>query len=280
MNNSIYPCLTLKGKIAEASGFYIDVFGSAKVAQTSPFVIQLEVFGQKIMLLNDGPSALPNPSISFMVMTESAEETEQYWNKLIEGGSALMALDGYPWSSKYGWVQDKYGISWQIYTGTKDDSQQKICPTMMFVGNKVGKAKEAIHFYTGLFPQSKIMGILNYSEEDGQPADLVKHAQFDINNYTLMAMDSPGGHNFDFNDAVSIVVECETQQEIDKYWDELSTNGGKEVACGWLVDRYGISWQIIPKILGALMSDPARGQRAMNALMQMKKLIIADLENA
>lgn len=280
MNNSIYPCLTLKGKIAAAAEFYIDAFGKAKIAQTSPFVLQLEVHGQKIMLLNDGPTALPTPAISFMVMTESAGETEQYWNKLIDGGTVLMALDSYPWSSKYGWVQDKFGVSWQIYTGTKEDSQQKICPTLMFTGKRLGKATEAIHFYNGLFPNSKLQGILNYSEADGQPTDLVKHAQFDINNYTLMAMDSPGEHNFDFNDAISLVVECADQEEIDRYWNELTANGGKEVACGWLVDRYGISWQIIPKNLGKLMTDPERGQRAMGALMQMKKLIIADLENA
>jgi predicted 3-demethylubiquinone-9 3-methyltransferase (glyoxalase superfamily) len=280
MNNSIYPCITLKGKIADAAPFYMDAFGSGKVAQTSPFVIQIELHGQKIMLLNDGPTALPNPSISFMVMAESDEETEQYWNKLVEGGNVLMALDSYPWSPKYGWVQDRYGVSWQLYTGTKEDSPQKFCPTLMFTGDKAGKAAEAVHFYTSLFPQSRIQGILNYGEGEGDNTSFVKHAQFDINNYTLMAMDSSAEHNFSFNDAISLVVECDNQKEIDQYWDELTTNGGKEVACGWLTDKYGISWQIIPKSLGSLLKDAERAQRVMGALMQMKKLVIADLENA
>lgn len=280
MNNHIYPCLTLKGKISEASGFYINAFGNAAVLQTSPYVIQLDIQGQKFMLLNDGPTALPNASVSFMVLADSAEETAQYWHKLSEGGTVLMALGSYPWSSKYGWVQDKYGVSWQLYTGDKGGSHQQICPTFMFTGTQAGKATAAVHFYTGLFPQSRIEGIMNYSEGEGEPLDFVKHAQFDLDGYTMMAMDSAQEHQFGFNDAISMVVECATQADIDHYWDALTASGGKEVACGWLVDRFGISWQIIPRSLGSLLKDPERAQRVMGALMQMKKLIITDLEQA
>lgn len=280
MKNLIYPCLTLKGKVVEASEFYIQTFGEGKVNQTSPFVVQIELSGQKFMLLNDGPSSLPNPAISFMVICESEEETEKYWNKLIEGGNILMALDSYDWSPKYGWVQDKYGVSWQLYTGDKAATPQKFCPTLMFTGAKVGEATNAVHYYTGLFPDSNIEGIMKYSESDGENVDFVKHAQFTLNGYVVMAMDSSADHKFAFNDAISLVVECETQNEIDKYWEQLTANGGREVACGWLTDQYGISWQIIPKGLGKLVSDPERGQRVMGALMKMKKLVIADLENA
>ncbi|WP_316818345.1 VOC family protein [Pedobacter nyackensis] len=280
MKNSIYPCLTLKGKIAEASDFYIQTFEDGKISQTSPFVIQIELSGQKIMLLNDGPTSSPNPSISFMVMCENEAETEKYWNKLIADGKALMPLDSYEWSTKYGWVEDKYGVSWQLYTGDKADTIQKFCPTLMFTGEGCGKATAAVHYYTGLFPNSHLQGILNYSKEDGESEALVKHAQFKISNFVMMAMDSSADHGFGFNDAISLVVECENQAEIDKYWSNLTSEGGYEVACGWLTDQYGISWQIIPKELGKLISDPIRGQRAMNALMQMKKLVIADLENA
>ena len=280
MKNSIYPCLTITGKIQEASDYYIDVFGAGKVSQSNHFVIQIELSGQKIMLLNEGPTSTPNPSISFMVMAKSAEETEKYWDKLAAGGKILMALDSYPWSPKYGWVEDKYGVSWQLYTGTKEDSVQKFCPTLMFTGEKAGKAAEAIQYYTQLFPNSNIQGILKYAEGEGDRTDFVKHAQFKLNDYVMMAMDSSADHGFGFNDAISLVVECETQQEIDKYWQQLTGNGGREVACGWLTDQYGISWQIIPKALGKLISDPERGQRAMGAMMKMKKLVIADLENA
>nr|WP_068889449.1 VOC family protein [Pedobacter panaciterrae] len=280
MKNLIYPCLTIRGKIAEASDFYIQTFGEGKISQTSPYVIQIELSGEKIMLLNDGPTSLPNPSISFMVICENGEEAEKYWNKLAAEGSVLMPFNSYDWSPKYGWVQDKYGVSWQIYTGNKADTDQKFCPTLMFTGANVGKAEEAVHFYTTLFPQSNIQGVLKYSKEDGESDKLVKHAQFKIKDYVAMAMDSSADHGPGFTDAISLVVECENQEEIDKYWEQLTANGGKEIACGWLVDLFGISWQIIPKELGKLISDPVRGQRAMAALMKMKKLIIADLENA
>jgi len=280
MNNSIYPCLTLKGKITAAADFYIQTFGEGKIIQSSPFVLLIELSGQKLMLLNDGPSSIPNASVSFMVISETAEETEHYWNKLTEGGKVFMPLDSYDWSIKYGWVEDQYGVSWQLYTGSKSDTPQKFCPTLMFTGANAGKAAEAIHFYTALFPQSDIEGIMEYNEGDADTTGFIKHAQFKINNFIAMAMDSSAAHGFEFNDAISLVVNCDTQAEIDQYWEQLTANGGHEVACGWLTDKYGISWQIVPEILGKLFTDPERGQRVMAALLKMKKLIIADLENA
>lgn len=279
MNNSIYPCLTLKGKVAEAAPFYIDTFGDGKVIQTSPYVIMIELSGQKLMLLNEGPSATPNASISFMVSSDSAEETDVYWNKLIVGGKALMPIDNYPWSIRYGWVEDKYGVSWQLFTSDKK-AAQKFAPSFLFTGANTGKAAQAIHFYTRLFPNSNIEGIMEYVEGDGDVPGLIKHAQFKIRDFIATAMDSSANHGFTFNDAVSLVVNCDTQAEIDTYWDQLTANGGQEVACGWLTDKYGISWQIVPKVLAQLMADPARGQRVMAALMKMKKLVIADLESA
>ncbi|MES2458790.1 MAG: VOC family protein [Bacteroidota bacterium] len=280
MNNAIYPCLTLKGKITEAAPFYQEVFGAGKVSQTSPYVIQIQLSGQKFMLLNDGPQAVPNPSISFMVISETPEETTQYWEKLIGGGQVLMPLNSYDWSPKYGWVQDKYGVSWQLNTSSRQDTPQKFCPTLLFTGTVAGKASEAIGYYTGLFPGSSIQGILKYGEGEGDNTEFVKHAQFKIKDFMAMAMDSSANHQFSFNDAISLVVECENQEEIDKYWQQLTAEGGKELACGWLTDKYGISWQIIPKVLGALLSDPERAPHVMSELLKMKKLVIADLENA
>lgn len=280
MKNSIYPCLAIKGKIAEASDFYIQTFGDGKALISSEIVILIELSGQKFMLLNDGPSSSPNPSISFMVICETDAETEQYWNKLLDGGKVLMPLDSYDWSPKYGWIQDKYGVSWQLYKGDKADTPQKFCPTLMFTGDKVGQATTAIQDFTQLFPNSNIQGILKYGKGEGESEELVKHAQFKIKDFIMMAMDSSANHAFGFNDGVSLVVECETQEEIDKYWTHLTKNGGYEVACGWLTDQYGISWQIIPKDIVKMINDPVRGQRAMQAMMKMKKLVIADLENA
>lgn len=280
MNDFIYPCLCIKGKVAEAADFYIQAFGEGNISQTSPYVIAIELSGQRFMLLNEGPNSSPNASISFMVISETAAETEQYHNKLIDGGSILMPLNSYDWSEKYSWVADKYGVSWQLYTGSKADTPQKFCPTLMFTGANAGKASEAIHFYTQLFPGSNIEGIMKYSAEDNEDPNLVKHAQFKIKDFIAMAMDSTADHGFGFNDAVSLVVECDSQEEIDKYWNTLIADGGREIACGWLVDQYGVSWQIIPRALRQLLKDPEKAKRVMNALMGMKKLIIADLEKA
>ncbi|WPV65265.1 VOC family protein [Chitinophaga sp. LS1] len=279
MNNSIYPCLTIKGKIAEAADFYLDTFGDGAITSSNPIVITLKLSGQQFMLLNDRPSSTPNPSISFMVLSENEQDTEAYYLKLINGGSALMPLDTYPWSSKYAWVQDKFGISWQLYTGGKNDMNQKFCPTLMFTGPKAGKAEEAVHFYSSLFPENGIQGILKYSEGEDN-TNYVKHAQFKIKNFVTMAMDSSAEHGFGFVDAISLVVNCKDQAEIDKYWDGLIANGGHEVACGWLVDKYGISWQIVPDKLGEWMTNPGKFQHVMGALMKMKKLIYTELENA
>jgi len=280
MNNFIYPCLIIKGKTAEAADFYMDTFGEGKIAQTAPYVIQIELSGQKLMLLNDGPPSIPNPAISFMVISETAEETERYWNKLITGGQVLMPLDSYGWSEKYGWVQDKFNISWQLFTGSRDENQQKFSPMLLFTGANAGRAGEALHFYTELFPESAIQSVMKYAEGEGDRTDLIKHARFSIDGFGAMAMDSSADHHFSFNDSISLVVECDNQDEIDNYWDQLTAGGGQELACGWLTDKYGVSWQIVPKIWSKLIKDPERGQRAMEALWKMKKLIIADLENA
>jgi predicted 3-demethylubiquinone-9 3-methyltransferase (glyoxalase superfamily) len=280
MKATIYPCITLKGKTQEAAQFYIDTFGDGKITQTSHYVVMIELSGERIMLLNEGPQSLPNASISFMVTSETGEETERYWDKLIKDGKVLMPLDSYDWSPKYGWVQDKYGVNWQLYTGSMVDTPQKFSPTLMFTGVNAGKAAEAVHYYTQLYPEAFLQGILNYGEGEPDRPDFVKHAQFRIKGYTAMAMDSSADHGFAFNDAISFVVECDSQEEIDTYWNELTNHGGMEIACGWLTDKYRISWQIIPKKLGELMTNPERAQRVMGALMKMKKLIVADLENA
>lgn len=280
MKNQIYPCLAIKGRIAEAADFYINTFGQGSVELSSTIVSQIELSGQKFMLLNEGPSSSPNPSVSFMVMCKSTEEAENYWKKLIDEGTELMPLDSYDWSPKYGWLQDKFGISWQIYTGNEGKTAQKFCPTFMFSGNKAGKAENAIHFYTELFPDSSVEGILRHDDDDKKNAGLVKHAQFKINDFVIMAMDSREDIAFDFNDAISMVVACDTQDEIDNYWLKLTADGGTEVACGWLTDKYGISWQVIPAKIGEWISDPQRAQRIMPQVMKMKKLVIAELENA
>lgn len=244
--------------------------------------MDFELCGQSFVALNGGPVFQLNPSISFMVMCDTKEEVQQLWDKLIDGGKALMGLDKYDWSPYYGWLSDKFGVSWQIYQTDQPYSGQKIVPTLMFVGEQCGRAEEAIELYTRIFEDSKVEGILKYGPGDGDQEGLVKHAQFMIRNYVLMAMDSSGPHHFNFNEAVSLIVHCDNQQEVDHYWNALTADGGEESMCGWLKDKFGVSWQIIPRQLYELLGqkDKAKASNATNAMFKMRKIIIADLEAA
>jgi predicted 3-demethylubiquinone-9 3-methyltransferase (glyoxalase superfamily) len=144
-----------------------------------------------------------------------------------------------------------------------------------------GQAEEAAKLYTSIFPNSKMGSISRYGKEGfeihKQPAGSAMVVLFSLNDMHFMALN--GGPLFRFNESVSVVVHCETQEEIDHYWSRL-TEGGKESQCGWLKDKFGLSWQIVPAILGKLMTDPERSGRIMNAVMQMKKFDIKKLLDA
>lgn len=259
MLNLINPCLWFDGRASEAAQFYCSVFNGAKIMSDTPLVAVFEAAGQKFMCLNGGPAFQLNPSISFFVVCETIDEVEQTWAMLLEEGSALMPLGQYDWSERYGWVQDKFGVNWQLSYGKIQEVGQKIVPTLMFTGTQQGRAEEAIQFYMSIFAESSLIGVLRYMSNEGGVEGTVKHAQFRLGKNIFMAMDSSYPHGFEFNEAISLVVECQSQEEIDFYWTQLSTDG-QEGQCGWLKDKFGVSWQIVPAILGDLMSDPKKAQ--------------------
>jgi predicted 3-demethylubiquinone-9 3-methyltransferase (glyoxalase superfamily) len=279
--NNIHPCLWFDGNAKAAAEFYCSLFPGSAITTDSPMVVNFNLSGQKFMGLNGGPMYKFNPSISLFVSCESREETDKIYAKLIEGGMAMMPLDKYDWCDHYAFVQDKFGLAWQLFTVQNYEVKQKINPCLLFVGENYGKAEAAVKYYSATFPDSSIDGIKLYEEQEGaQVAGKVKHAQFILDGKLYMAMDGAGNHGFGFNEAISFVVECKDQAEIDKYWNHLTDNGGQESMCGWLKDPFGVSWQIIPANLGALIMNPVNGQKAMQALMKMKKLVINDLVNA
>jgi predicted 3-demethylubiquinone-9 3-methyltransferase (glyoxalase superfamily) len=280
MTEKIYPCLWFDGQAKQAAAFYCSIFPNAQIVSENPMVTMWELYGQKFMGLNGGPMFVPNPSISFFVTCESHEEVDAIWNKLSQGGKIMMPLNKYDWSEYYGFLQDKYNISWQIFKGKYSEVNQKIVPCFLFTDQRFGKANDAIKFYTSLFPNSKIEGILFYTENEMPEKEIVKHAQFIVEGNVFMAMDGAGNHNFSFNEGLSFVINCDTQEQIDYYWDSLIANGGAESQCGWCKDKFGVSWQVVPKILGGLMADTERSQRVIEAFMQMKKFDIQTLLNA
>ncbi len=281
MNTNIFPCFWFDGNAPQAAEHYCNIFPNAKISHQSAMVIMLDFNGQPIMLLNGGSTFKPNPSISIMVMCETAEEVEKYYNELAPKGKILMDLGSYPWSEKYAWISDEYNISWQFYL-LNEKPEQKYVPTLMYIQENNGKCREAMNLYTSVFPNSKINGIKEHPEAAGELKGMVAHADFSINDYLLYAMDGGTNHQFNFTEGVSLVVMTDDQQETDMYWNALTANGGQESMCGWLKDPYGVSWQITPKRLIELTNDenPDKAKKVFNAMLKMKKIIIADLETA
>lgn len=216
---------------------------------------------------------------SLFVTCAAENEVDALWAGLSEGGKALMPLQKYPFSEKFGWCADRYGMTWQLnLTG----GPKEISPFLLFVGAQNGKAEEAMKFYGSLFPSSRVEHVERYGP--GQPGQegTVMHARFTLAGQQFMAMDSNLEHHFTFTPAQSLYVSCDTQKEIDALWDKLTAGGGKEVECGWVTDKYGVSWQIVPSILGELVGDGTSGRasKVMAAVLKMKKLDIRELEKA
>ena len=151
----------------------------------------------------------------------------------------------------------------------------------MFTKDVAGKTKEAIDTYTSIFPNSKIEMIAPYTKDDGDKEGFIKHARFTLDGQNFMAMDSSLPHDFSFNEALSFVVNCDTQEEIDYYWEKLSSVPEAE-QCGWLKDKYGVSWQIVPSIMNKIMAsgNSEKISRVTQSLLKMKKFDIKTLELA
>ena len=287
-NQKITPFLWFNDNAEEAINFYTSVFDNSKIQSLNRMPdgkvitagFQLE--GQSFAALNGGPMFTFNPAVSFFVICETAAEVDATWHKLTEGGQVMMPLDTYPWSGRYGWGQDRFGLSWQVMLGKLADYGQKIVPCFMFAGEQLAQAEEAVNFYTGLFNNSKIDSISRYTAEEPAPKDAVKYAQFRLNGQTHTIMGSAMPHAFAFNEAISFVINAETQGDVDYFWNKMTEGGGQESQCAWLKDKYGISWQVVPPILMKLMGDPdpVKSQRVMQAMFKMKKIIIADLQKA
>jgi predicted 3-demethylubiquinone-9 3-methyltransferase (glyoxalase superfamily) len=285
----ITPHLWFDNNAEEAAKFYTSIFKDSKLKNVTTLhntpsgtveIFTVEVLGQEFTLISAGPLFKFNPSVSFLVACSTKEEVDELWKKLSEGGTALMDLGEYPFSEKYGWMQDKYGLSWQIMFMGDHKIKQRIIPTLMFVGKQYGKTEEAINFYSSIFGNARVGNILRYSKgEEPDKEGTVKHASFMLEDQDFAAMDSAREHNFAFNEAISFMVHCNTQKEIDYYWEKLSAYPEAE-QCGWLKDKYGLSWQIVPNIMDEMLkdSDEKKIARVTEAFLQMKKLDIANLK--
>lgn len=275
----------------EAATFYTSVFKDAHITSENTLhntpsgdvdVLTIDLLGHEFTLISAGPLFKFTPAVSFLVACNTKEEVDELWKKFSEGGTALMELATYPFSEKYGWVQDKYGLSWQVMFMGDESIKQRIIPTMMFVGDVCGKAEEAINFYTSVFHNTKIGDSMRYGKDEKPDKEgTIKHIAFTLEGQDFAAMDSARRHNFSFNEAISFIVKCNTQEEIDYYWEKLSAVPESE-QCGWLKDKYGFSWQIVPTVMDQMFKDKDEEKlaRVTDAFLKMKKFDIATLEKA
>ena len=289
--DTITPHLWFDKEAVEAAELYTSTFPDSKIASVSTLhdtpsgdcdVVSFELFGQPFTAISAGPLFKFTPATSFLVQCETRDEVDAYWGKLAEGGTALMPLDSYPFSERYGWTEDRYGLSWQVMLPGDGRTTQRIVPTLMFVGEVCGRAEEAVGFYTSVFPDSQVGDILRYGErEEPDKPGTIKHVGFVLNGQHFAAMDSARDHESGFNEAVSLMVECGDQAEIDYFWERLSAVPEAE-QCGWLKDKYGLSWQVTPSRLGEYLSRGTEEQiaRVTQAFLPMKKFDLAELQRA
>lgn len=299
MAQKIIPNLWFDGVAKEAAEFYVAAFDNAKIVGTTYYpkskeegladfqldlagkelTVDFEIEGYRFTNINAGPEFTFNQSISFMVNFDPSrdEQAEQHlnelWSKLIDGGNVLMDLDEYPFSKRYGWLKDKYGLTWQLMLADPaGEPRPFIIPSLMFSQEQTNHAEEAIDYYVSVFQDARCGIEARYPQDTGPAkAGSLMFADFTLENQWFAAMDSGVEQTSTFNEAVSLAVFCEDQAEIDYFWEKLSTDPKFE-QCGWCKDKFGVSWQIVPKNIEELMKRP----NAFAKMMEMKKLVIAD----
>ncbi|MBK0419275.1 VOC family protein [Leucobacter sp. CSA1] len=247
-----------------------------------PLTVAVTIADTRLVLINAGDEFAPNPSISFMLNfdplffgddeQEARERLDALWDVLSEGGGVLMPLQEYPFSKRYGWVQDRFGVSWQLtLTDPEGDPRPFLMPSLLFGGSAQNRAAETVDRYLSVFEDAQLGIRVPYPEQTGpaRPGD-VMFSDFRIGDQWFTAMDSGVEQAFSFTCGMSLEVLCEDQEEIDRLWSALSAVPEAE-QCGWLADPAGVSWQIVPANMAELMRRPNA-----YAMMEMKKLVIAD----
>jgi predicted 3-demethylubiquinone-9 3-methyltransferase (glyoxalase superfamily) len=286
----ILPNLWFDHDALDAARFYTGIFPNSSITNTVTLhdtpsrdtdVVSFELSGYSFMAINGGPLFTLNPSVSFFLNFDPSADSDakvlldRMWSLLSQGGTVLMPLGEYPFSPHYGWVQDRYGVSWQlILTDPKGEERPFIIPSLLFTGPVAGKAEEAVNWYQTIFKDSKWGALARYPEGmEHDAAGTLMFSDFMLEHQWFSAMDSAYPHAFQFNEAVSLMVNCDTQEEIDRLWETLSFDP-EAAQCGWLKDRYGLSWQIVPSSMDEMMrvGTPEQVDRMSQAVLTMTKL--------
>ena len=297
---TITPHLWFDNAAREAAEFYVSLFPGSAVTNVTTLsgtpsgdcdIVSFQLAGQPFLAISAGPQFKFNPSVSFHAKCSTKEEVDRIWERLSPGGKVLMPLDTYPFSERFGWLEDKYGLSWQVIHSGAAAIHQRFVPALMFVGDVAGMAEDAINLYASVFKnvpgaatagETKATVLARYGKGEGPDKEgTVRYSQFSLCGQEFVAMDSAHEHKFAFNEAISFIVPCDTQEEIDYFWSKLSADPKAE-QCGWLKDKYGLSWQIAPSVMPELLSssDKERVKRVTQAFLEMKKFDIDTLKRA
>ena len=287
----IVPHLWFDKEAVEAAHWYTSLFENSAIIGLATIpgtpsgdaeTVDFQLANLRFSAISAGPYFRFNPSVSLMVSCGTLQEVSRLYTELSVDSSVLMPLGEYPFSQRYGWVQDRYGLTWQLILVDKVDEQNKIRPNLLFAGPACGMAVDAIDYYISIFDSSTKGYISHYSEGEARDKRAqVNYAEFSIGENQFIAMDHGLGGDFTFNEAFSFVVLCDDQAEIDKYWDKLSFVPEAE-QCGWLKDKFGVSWQIVPINLRKVLMHGTKEEvkRVTDAFLKMKKLDMAAIETA
>jgi predicted 3-demethylubiquinone-9 3-methyltransferase (glyoxalase superfamily) len=293
----IIPHLWFDTQAKEAAQFYCEVFPNSKVLSTLTLrgtpgsdtdIVSFNLNGHDFMAISAGPLFQFNPSISFLLNFDPSQDDnaqqrlEELWSKLSDGGTTLMPLQEYPYSKLYGWVQDRYGVTWQLMlTDPAGEPRPFIIPSLLFSADNTNKAEAAMQYYLSVFKDTKPGTSARYAEDTG-PAKKgsLMFADFMLENQWFAVMDSGVEQPFTFNEAISLLINCDTQEEIDYYWQLSAVPEAEQ--CGWLKDKYGVSWQASPVAMNDMMNNgtPEQLDRVTQAFLKMKKFNLAELEKA
>ena len=289
----IVPHLWFDTEAEEAAEWYTSIFPDSEIISKDTFAdtpsgdatqMVFKLMDYEFMAISAGPYAVKNPSISFIVQIDKENEKmiDQLYNELKKDGEVLMPLDKYPFNDKYAWVQDKYGTSWQLWLREHRSGKNNIVPSLMFANDNKGKAKEAMELYVDTFKKSEHLASVNFpAGMEPDTEEMVMHGEARLAKKRFAFKDSGHKHDFNFSEGISLLVKCDDQQEIDKYWKKLSAVPEAE-ECGWLKDQYGVSWQIVPKVMDEMFEKgtPEQLARVTQAFLKMKKFDIEKLEKA
>ena len=282
MDQRIIPAIWCDGTADEAARFYADVFREGSVVEQAPgLAATVSIHGFRLSLINGGDQYAPNPSISCILNFDpllfgGEDQARAYLDELYErlsSGGVLMELGEYPFSPRYAWVRDRFGMTWQLMlTDPAGEPRPFILPSFMFGGTNHANAKEATEAWIALFDDSRRGVLYRYEEGGPMAAGTVMFTDFTLRGTWMSARDSGASHDLTFTPGVSMIVSCRDQEEIDHYWTGLSAVPEAE-RCGWCVDRWGVSWQVVPDNIAELMADAATREK----ILQMDKIDLTRL---